>query len=88
MTDNVVSFSSEGCDGLRWDVCQDVWKVICVDGIWNDDVVLEVAVLKVEIPELEDLDETKVVEWASLESRYSEEWKNPEACREIALQLP
>ena len=87
MTDNAVFFSSLGCDELRWDVCQDVWKVICVDGIWNDGVVLEVAMLKVGSPELVELDETKVVEWATLESRYLEE-RNPEACHEIARQLP
>ena len=86
MTDDVVFFSSEDCDGLKWDVCPDVWRVICVDGIWNDDVVLEVAVRKVEIPELEDLDEAKLVEWTSLGSRYLEE-RSPEACHEIARQL-
>ena len=70
----VVTVSSGGFDGLRWDVCQGVWKVICADGIWNVDVELEVEVLQVEIPELEEM---KVVEWASLEIRYSEEWKDP-----------
>ena len=70
----VETVSSGGYDGLRWDVCQGVLKVICVDGIWNDDMELEVDVLQVEIPELEEM---KVVEWATLEIQYAEEWMDP-----------
>ena len=53
MTCVVVICSGEGYGGRRWDVCPVDVKKIDGDGIWSDDVVLEVVQL-VEILELEE----------------------------------
>lgn len=41
----VVIVSVKGCDGLRRGVCRDVWKGIHGDGIWSDDVMMEVELM-------------------------------------------